>query len=196
MNPLLIRRRGMMMAAAVTPPVLLYQNSEPITSSTDTGVKLFDPPISFTILMDATFNNYNWTTAQGIIGLSYNTRRFRIGRVSDGEGFVSGVSQGTGNYYTALSLNDSGYACTGLYSRYNGNLRRKFAVKYDATTHKVFAFGPPNTYIGDRWYYLSANPENTYTVELLVGNAGGTVHDVQIYQGLMSETDMLAYMQN
>lgn len=184
------------MEAAAAPPVLLYQNSAPITSSTDTGVKLFDPPISFTILMDATFNNYNWTTAQGIIGLSYNTRRFRIGRVSSGESFISGVSQGTGNYYTAITLNDSGVECTPVYSRYNGNLRRKLAVKYDATTHKVLAFGDPATYIGDRWYYLSANPENSYTVELLVGAGSGTVHDVQIYQGLMSDTDMLAYMQN
>ena len=194
MNPLLIRRRGMMQAAAS--PVLLYQNSAPITSSTDTGVKLFDPPISFTILLDATFNNYNWTTSQGIIGLSYNTRRFRIGRVSNGEAFISGVSQGTGNYYTALTLNDDGVECTGLYPRYNGNLRRKFAVKYDAITHKVFAFGTPDSYVGNRWYYLSANPEKTYTVELIVGGGNGTVHDVQIYQGLMSDTDMLSYMQN
>ena len=49
-----------------TPPgptpvlTMLYENSEAITSWTDTGVKLFNPPIDWTILCDASCNNYNW----------------------------------------------------------------------------------------------------------------------------------------
>lgn len=202
MNPLLIRRRGMMQAAAAPPPpapILLYENTSPVTSSTNTGVKLFDPIIDWTILCDATCNVYNWNTPfndDGIFGLSPNSQIFRLGKLNDVYTMNNGTpSSTTGNYYYALSMYKSGGTpkCIALYSRYNGNLRRKVALRYNSTTKKLEGLSPiaPDF---SKWYIVDDVPQTSSNVILLVGGITATIHDIKIYQGLLNDADMLNYI--
>lgn len=204
----MIRRRMMMAEAGGAPippvpppaPILLYENTSPVTSSTDTGVKLFDPVIDWTILCDATCNVYNWSTTshyEGIFGLNPNSQIFRLGKANTVYAMNNGMSSSsTGNYYYALSMykSEGTPKCIALYSRYNGNLRRQVALRYNSTTKKLEGV---STAAADfsKWYIVDDVPQTSSNVILLVGGISATIHDIQIYQGLMDDADMLAYVQ-
>jgi len=202
----MIRRRMMMeLGGAPTPPVpppapiLLYENTSPVTSSTDTGVKLFDPPIDWTILCDATCNNYGWNSTshyEGIFGLSPNSQTFRLGKVNTAYLMNNGTAGSSkSNYYYALSMYKSGGTskCISLYSRNNGALRRKVAIRYNSSTKKLEGVSPVASDFS-RWYIVDDVPQTSSNVILLVGGITATIYDIKIYQGLLNDADMLNYI--
>lgn len=202
----LIRRRMMIdLSATPTPPVpppapiLLYENTSSVTSSTDTGVKLFDPPIDWTILCDATCNNYGWNTTshyEGIIGLSPNSQTFRLGKINQAYRMINGVVDGSkDNYYYAISMYKSGGTskCLSLSSKYSGAMRRKVAIRYNSTTKKLEGISSTTTDFS-RWYTVDDVPVTSSNVFLLVGGITATIHNIQIYQGLLSDAEMLEYV--
>lgn len=200
-NLLEIRRRGMMKAQQGEVLTLLYQNSAAITTAnTDTGVKLFDPVISWTIVCDATCNNYGWNTTshyEGIFGLSPNSQTFRLGKINQAYKMIDGVIDGSkDNYYYAISMYKSGGTskCLSISSRHNGAVRRKVAIRYNSTTKKFEGISSTTTTDFSRWYIVDDVPVTSSNVFLLVGGITATIHDIKIYEGLMSNSDMLAYI--
>ena len=174
-----------------SPPSLIYSISSSITTQNyDTGVKLFDTPKSFTILCEATYNNYNWTgttRTQGLYGISTGGL-FRFGAVASVDGYTEdAVVASNTNYYSALVMNDtsSGNRATALYSRYNGNQTRRWVVTYDHTIRKVFA---TEGTLSDRWYIVPGNLISDNTLKLLIGNATGTISKLDIYNGVLDGT--------
>lgn len=180
-------------------PILLYENTSPVTSSTDTGVKLFDPPIDWTILCDATCDNYGWNTNshyEGIFGLSPNSQTFRLGKINQAYRMIDGVIDGSeANYYYAISMYKSGGTskCLTIFSRYNGAVRRKVVIRYNSTTKKLEGISSTTTDFS-RWYIVDDVPVTSSNVFLLVGGITATIHNIQIYQGLLSDAEMLEYV--
>ena len=180
-----------------TPLNLLYEG-QGITSNTDTEVKLFDPPIDWTILCDASCNNYGWNTTshyEGIFGLSPNSQTFRLGKVNSAYNMTEDEAGDSSNYYYALSMYKSGETakCVSLYSRNNGSLRRKVAIRYNSTTKKLEAIAHGST--GFTKWYTADVPTTSSNVILLVGGITATIHDIKIYQGLMDDASMFAYVE-
>ena len=182
-----------------TPVLTLLYEAQGITSNTDTGVKLFDPPIDWTILCDATCNNYGWNTTshyEGVFGLSPNSQTFRLGKVNSAYNMTEDEAVGaTSNYYYALSMYKSGGTakCVSLYARNNGSLRRKVAIRYNSTTKKLEAIAQSST--GFTKWYTADVPTTSSNVILLVGGITATIHDIKIYQGLMDDASMFAYVE-
>lgn len=197
MNPLLIRRRGMMLQQR-EPLVLLYEASN-VKTTTDTNIKLFDPAISFTILVDATWNNFNTVSNNsGIIGLSTNTLKFRIGGISSGNDYTNGVLSATANRYVAGMLNydTAERKCIAIGSKgTNAATRKKNAVCYDKATKKFLGIGA-GVLSGTKWYTLDQDVSIGYTVQLFVGGMTGTIHNVKIYQGAMTLQEMRNWYDN
>lgn len=199
MNPLLIRRRGMMKAASPS-LTLLWQNTGNITTTEyNTGVYLFNPAFSFSIVLDASFNNYNWISSQRIIGLGTSSEIFSIGRISNGQPYADGQPSGSiGNYYTALICNEAagGIKCTGLYSRNNGSLRRKIVVVFDADNMTATGYSnvDADTRNGRRWIQLTSLPNINSRLFCFINAATGTIHDLRIYSGIMSGGEARAYL--
>lgn len=182
-----------------TPVLTLLYEGQGITSNTDTGVKLFDPPIDWTILCDATCNNYGWNTTshyEGIFGISPNSQVFRLGKVNGAYNMTEDVAPAsTDNLYYALSLykSDGTKKCISLYSRNNGSLRRKVAIRYNSTTKKLEGISPSSP--GFTKWYTADVPETSSSLILLVGGITATINDIKIYQGLMDDASMFAYVE-
>lgn len=205
----LMRRRLMMMELGSSPtpptpiePELLYQNTSPITTAlTDTGVNVLEPLISWTILVDATCNNYNWNQAsssQGLFGLNGNPRGFRLGKIYQGTGMVSNQSSGVANYYFAMSMDSTNTnpKCVTLYGRYNGVARRLFAIRYDSTTNVLFGVRDSDNN-DTRWFETNGIPSNPGNIILLVGGiSGATINDFKIYKGMLTNQQMFDYVNN
>lgn len=196
-NALLLRRRGMMLQQR-EPLVLLYEASN-VKTTTDTNIKLFDPAISFTILVDATWNNYNTVNnSSGVIGLSTNSLKFRIGGISNGNDYTYGVLNSTSNRYVAgiLNYNTEERKCISIGSRgTNAATRKKNAVCYDKVTKKFLGIGA-GLLSGNKWYTLDQDVSSNYTVQLFVGGMTGTIHNVKIYQGAMTYQEMRNWYDN
>lgn len=195
----LLRRRAMI-AAGVSPtpptpsPSLIFSLSGDVTTANyDTEVQLFDEPKSFTILFEASFNNYSWTSAQGMMGVG-SDNYFRYGSIRDGKDYKSGEVIATANRYTAIIMNTSasGKNCASLDSRQNAVVTRKVAIRYDHTTRLVKAFVSHD--MENRWWVIDGDVTTSDTLKLLVGNASGTVMVCDIYDGLLTDTQIETFI--
>ena len=178
------------------PPSLLFELSEATTQADyDTNIKLFDEPKSFTILGTATFNNYNWTSwTQGIFGISTGNY-FRYGSIQSGKDMIDGELSATANRYTAIIMNytSTGKYCSSLASRENTSKKRKFGIRYNHRTRKIECF---NTTSGttSHWWTLGGDLSSNSTLKLLIGSATGTVNVFKIYSGLLSDADIVQFI--
>lgn len=199
----LLRRREMMQrAASPSPtPTLIYElASATSTASYDTGVKLFDPAISFTILCDATFANRSWSATQTLFGIGTGFA-FALGSRS-GNDYVNGVlDTSNSRRYTALIMNNTtsdtdAKKMTSLLARFSNSTEQthRFAIRYNATTFKVEGFDD-NTSRDDhaptsRWYNLDSNYSSQTTVKFFLGNATGTINIFKVYDGLLTDAEI------
>lgn len=202
MVSLMQRRREMMQRAAApapTPTLIFELPSATSTASYDTGVKLFDPAISFTILCDATFANRSWTSTQTLFGLGTGFE-FALGSRS-GSDYYEGIFQGTSRRYTALIMNniesdDDKKKLTSLFARFSNTSEQthRIAVRYNASSFKAEGFSDysggetrhaPNNY----WFNLNSNYSSTATLKLLI-SSGGTINIFKVYSGLLTDTEI------
>ena len=160
----------------------------------DTGVKLFDTPKSFTILCDATYNNYSWTAwTQGVFGISTG-KYFRFGSINQGYDYEKDAQIATANRYSAMIMNNtsSGKMCMSIIARSNASARRRFGIRYDHTTRKIEAYlGTSGT--TNEWYTVPGDLTSNNTLKLLIGNASGTINRFKIYGGLLSVNEIVAF---
>ena len=210
----ILRRRAMMVVpSSPTPPspslTLLYELESPTTTAnTDTGIKLFDPCISFTILCEANFANRGWSNVSNtstLFGVGTSTR-FRVGAYGGNVAreYLNGEYSSTAKRYTALVMNSTGdsdpYKMTGLIGRMSTTAAatHRLAVRYDAANLKVEGFvdavsaahGPTTT----RWFNVDSNSTTSNTLKLL-NSSGGTMNIFRVYEGLMDGTDIQKFIE-
>ena len=180
--------------AGTTIPLWFELESATTTQSYDTGIKLFDEPKSFTILCDATFNNYSWTAwTQGVFGISTG-KYFRFGSINQGYDYEKDIQIATANRYSAMIMNNtsSGKMCASIIARSNSSTRRKFGVRYNHTTRKIECYqGTSGT--TNEWYTVPGDLSSNNTLKLLIGNATGTINRFKIYGGLLSIDDIVTF---
>ena len=193
----LLRRRAMMAGGVEPPPPPIpmptpdYELASPTTTAGyNTGVKLFDTAKSFTILCEASFNNYSWTQwTQGLFGTVAGTKNlnFKLGSIDTGNDYQNGVVSATANRYTAIVLNktQSNRRCSSLLPRSNTTQTKKFFVRYDHTTRKVEAgtYAPPTA----NYYTTDGDYISTQELQLLIGGAAGTVSIFKVYLQLLTD---------
>lgn len=174
-------------AAGQIKPQPIFKLSEPTTTKNyDTNVLLFDTPKSFTILCDATFNNYPWTArTQGVFGISTGNY-FRFGSIANGYDYEENVRIATANRYSAIIMNNtsSGKMCMSLFARSNSSTRRKFAIRYDYITRKIEAFNSTSG-TTKKWYIVPGDLLSQDTLKLLIGNASGTINAFEVYNSVL-----------
>lgn len=191
--------------AGVSPvPTPIYEITSPVsTGNYDTGVKLFESPMSFTILCEASWNNYAWATnsntqKNGIFGIldgSYNNS-FKVGGVYQGEEYLNDTYNTKANRYTAIVMNDttSGKMCSSLFARLNGMYNnRRIWVRYNATTRLVEAGSDvtPTTHK----FTVSGDITTSATIRLrLNANTSTTVNVFRVYNQLLSDDFIDSFM--
>lgn len=198
MSDLLLRRREMMKSDQHIVS-LIYQNSEPITTSGVVlpDVILYGLPYGFSILLDCTCNHYSWASTQSVImiGSGSSNNLFRVGRINNGEEYTRGeVTTASVNRYFALIANSAtnGKRMFSMYPKgSNASTTKRVAISFDASTKRVAA-----AYRGSNfnWYNL---PNNPYTESGVLrswqNGASGTINDLKIYNGVLSDEELLAY---
>ena len=176
----------------------VYELSVPTsTQEFDTGIKLFDIPKSFTILCEATFNNYSWNNGwtQGVFGIldgdANNT--FKVGAVNNGKCIVSGEITETANRYTALVMNStaSDKYNTSLFARANSSTTRRIAIRYNADTRLVRGWGTKETTVC--YYTVPSDIVSNNTLKLLIGGATGTISIFRVYLGVLTDAEIQAF---
>ena len=177
--------------------VPVYELAEPTTEQEyNTGVKLFDRAKSFTILCEATYINYSWSTwSQGLFGILNGNKNymFKIGSIESGKDHQSGSQVSTGNRYTALVMNEttSHRYCTDIFSKTNGTRTHKFFVRYNASTRLVECGieGLPTTH----YYTVDGQISSEEELKLLIGGATGTISIFKVYLSLLSDDEINAF---
>lgn len=176
----------------------VYELSAPTsTQEFDTGIKLFDIPKSFTILCEATFNNYSWNNGwtQGVFGIldgdANNT--FKVGAVNNGQCIVSGEVTDTANRYTSLVMNStaSDKYNTSLFARANSSTTRRIAIRYNANTRLVQGWATKET--TTCYYTVPSDIVSNNTLKLLIGGATGTISIFRVYLGVLTDAEIEAF---
>lgn len=174
---------------------LIYELPTSTSASTyDTGIKLFDPPISFTILCQARWNHYNWSNGKALFGLGTGNTFRGFGRsTSTVYEYHYNVQVGSGARYctTLRNTTASGTKCLSGYARgSNAAATRRCAVRYNNITTKIENFtsdsslrhAPTHT-----WYLVGQNYTSATTLKLNISSAGATFYIFKIYEGLLDD---------
>lgn len=195
-----MRRREMVKQGGNQPlPTPIYELLEPTTTAEyDTGVKLFAPAITFTILCEAYWTNRNNMNTRSLFALD-TAGTFRLGYANGFYNVTNGVpSTTTSNGYTALIMNASGDAvtkkCGSLQSRDSNTTphTRRYAVRYNAESFLVEGFsGTATTYNAptSRWWELSKNISSDKTIKLIMNGIADTpqVNIFRVYDSLLTD---------
>lgn len=198
-----MRRREMMKQGGSQPlPTPIYELPEPTTTASyDTGVKLFNPAITFTILCEAYWTNRNNMNTRSLFALD-KSATFRLGYANGFYSVTNGVpSASTSNSYTALVMNASGDAvtkkCGNLQSRDSNTTPhiRRYAVRYNAESFLVEGFsGTATAYNAptSRWWELSQNISSAETVKLIMNGVANTpqVNIFRVYDSLLTDAQI------
>lgn len=204
----ILRRRMMVESGGVAPlPTPLYELEEPTsTANYNTGVKLFDPAISFTILCEAYFTNRTWYNRHSIVALA-DDQQFRIcGYAQSFNGYVNGAVAETSNYYSAFVMNNltsdtDKKKCGSIFARFPNTTKqtRRFAARFNATTLLAEGFSEhAASYHAPtiRWWYLNSNISSTNTIKL---NANGATNSprvdiFRVYNSLLTDDQINAFL--
>lgn len=184
-------------------PELIYELAEPTTTQGyDTGVKLFESPMSFTILCDVTFANRGWSNVSNVnsvFGISTGPL-FRVGACpeSTASDYRNGEFFATEKRYTALVMNasdDDPKKCTSLLSRMSTTAAstHRIAVRYDHTMRKVEGFTESIPAPTARWFNIGSLVSSN-TLKFFLGSATGTMNIFRVYDGLLSDADLNTFL--
>ena len=188
MNKMRRKLAGMLSGSSIP---ILYEAVE-ITTETDTGIKLFDTPMDWTILIDVTSDNYYANNR--IISLSQHPNNFRLGGISNGNDYTNGEFLITANRYCAgvLNVTSTDMKCISLAARYNGEVRRKFALRYISGLRQFLGVSDSNI-TGEKYYYLDSDliVNDTLTI---CNNSSSNIHTVKIYGGAMDLYEMIEFV--
>ena len=193
-----IRRRDMMKIVGTSPtPTKIYTlESSTTTQNYDTGLKLFETPMRFTILCDAQWNHYGWSGRRSIFGIGSGSDTFRYGFCGSGDDYEYGEVFATSvkRFSSIVVYDDSKIKQSSLYARGNNvSVRRKFAVRYDPYSLKADATNTTRSF-----EYctipLTAVISSSLTMKLLINSATGTVYQFEVYDGLLSQATVDAWI--
>ena len=177
-------------------PEPVYELPEAISQQNyNTEVVLFDTPKSFTIFLDATWNQYGWNSGQqhqSIFGIgTAASNYFRFGRIQQGNDYQYGELVATDNRYCAIVMNDTSSAknCSSVFARgTDTDERRQVVVRYDHTTRVVKVDEPSGSQA--HYYTVSGALTSSLSLYLFTGGASGTMHDLKIYAEYLSDAQV------
>lgn len=200
----LLRRRELILPGGGDEPTPIYTLAGPITTKNyDTGVQLFSPAISFTILCEAYYANRNWYNAMSLFGVDGTGSTFRLGYTALYKNTVEDVpSSSTTNYYTAFTMNAAGDSvttkCTSLSARMSTSSPevRRFAVRYDSANRLAQACSNVSLLPNKKWWHLNQNISSESSIKLLINNPtySPQINIFRVYDQLLSDEQINSFL--
>lgn len=208
MVSLMQRRREMMRLASTPPtppptPTLIYELASAVsTTNYDTNVKLFDPAISFTILLEATYKNYNWTGDTQAIFRINSGLTFRFGRMQGIHETANNTPASTTSaLYTGVAFNNSNDAvpkkAASLKARQNATITKRYAFRFDLSTLRFEGNNDGSQLAPSAsWWNISSAISSSDTIKLNVGTGTScTVNIFKVYNGVLTDAEVNAFIQ-
>lgn len=196
-----MRRREMVLRGGELSHVL-YELPAPVSiADFDTGFKLFDQPRSFTVLLEAKYNNYQWLDSRISIFAIDSGTTFRLGRLANVKETAQNVSAtSTSNFFSGIAMNSNGDAVTtkaaSMAARRNSKTVRRNAFRFDLTSLR-FEGNNNGSLIAPStaWWLLSAPIVSNDTIVLNV-NTGSTcdVNIFKVYDYAMTDAEVNEFL--